>query len=176
MGKHPLFEKVETLLRDYNSMKARVKNLEIDIQLLQVPMIRETPEETLEGVYFARSLESRTQSQGWASDKTSQVAFNYLQANEGINREFEQLRRQDRAAAERERNHLIRLLQKMDNALSSLNEKEQVIIKGFYIDNLRWFEVAEQVMYEERHCKRVRDRAINYMAKSLLGFENYHTA
>lgn len=172
MRKHSLYEKVETLLRDYHSMRARVKNLELDIEQLKMPVLRETPEETIEAIYYARSLEGRPHSSGTVSDRTSNVALSYRAHNEGINCDHELSRVQDKIAAEIERDELARLLQKIDNAISSLTEKEQLIIKGFYIDNLKWFEVADLVKYEERHCKRVRDKAIIYMAKSLLGFKN----
>ncbi len=172
MAKHPFFEKVETLLKDYNSMWARVKNLEIDIEQLNAPILRETPEETIEALYFARSLENRSYSFGVVSDRTSNVAVTYRQDNEEINYDFASLRAQDKMMAEVERDNLVRVLKKIDNAIASLTEKEQQIIKSFYIQNLKWFEVAELVMYEERHCKRVRDKALNYMAKIILGFKD----
>lgn len=153
-------------------MRARIKNLEIDIEQLKMPIVRETPEETIEAIYFARSLDNMPHSLGLASDRTSNVAQAYRLDNEGINYDMESLRAQDLIILEAERNQLTRLLQKIDNAINSLTEKEQLIIKGFYIDSLKWFEVADLVKYEERHCKRVRDKALNYMAKSLLGFKD----
>lgn len=49
--------------------------------------------------------------------------------------------------------------------VSRLNLKEKSIIFDFYINGLKWKQVAERNGYSERQCKNIRDAAVEKLAK-----------
>jgi len=163
-----LYKKTEDLLNDYKSMQARVKNLELDIK----KTFEWTPEETEEaiaGIAFRRSVNADTPVSGAVGDKTARVANGYWQEISKNATEVARDFMDEIGDAMGEKIRLERELAKIDNAIASLSEDEQNIIRMRYLEKQLWYEVAYHVQYTERHCKRLRTRAIWYMSKSIFG-------
>ena len=162
-----LYRKTEDLLRDYNSMVARVKNIELD--LARYEFGGETDNETIEGMVLRAPLIDGLPKGGEISDSTARVAENWRKVNNRVWEEIEKEIDTKIEKIEQERNSLKRLLMKIENAIASLSEDEQLIVRGFYIEQKPWYDIAHEVQYVERHCKRLRTRAIWYMTKSIWG-------
>jgi hypothetical protein len=161
-----VYRNTERLLRDYNGMQARLSNIDIDLDGIQ-SVVYETPEETIEGAYFARINDGGMPGSGTISDKTSSVALRWRQEAQDNADDLTQHIVNVRENLLAEKKKLSGLIAKIDNAIDSLSEDERTIIQGYYIEQLNWYEVAYKVQYSERHCKRLRTRAIWYISKSL---------
>jgi predicted DNA-binding protein (MmcQ/YjbR family) len=169
--KHPLYQKVEELLKDYNSMQARVKNLQLDIERLDKPIQHESIEDTIEGLYYTKALTSGPPPVGTVGDRTASVALAFRCENAETNHDTAWMQIQEKAAAEGELDALQCLIAKIDNAIASLDELQRRIIIAFYIEKKNWIQITNEVNYRERNCRNIKDSAINYMAKSLYGFK-----
>lgn len=55
----------------------------------------------------------------------------------------------------------------IDNALTTLNQEESIIIHMFYIENKRWKEISAELGYIIRRCQRIRDKALMKIKKVL---------
>lgn len=164
-----LYKKTETLLKEYSSMQARLKNLQIDLANMSTNEITETEEETILGLYYARHVQEGIPQGGGISDKTSSVALKWREEHENIVGDMSHWFKIDKESISYEIGTINRVLKKVDNAINSLSDDERVIIQNFYIENKPWYDIAYKVKYVERHCKRLRTRAIWYMSKSIFG-------
>jgi len=164
-----LYKRTEGLLREYNAMLARVKNLEIDIANLAPEGVFEEESDTIEGLTFAHPGDVGMPPSGGIGDKTGSVALNWRKEHSKVTHEMWSMFVGDRFNMEQEKKALEGLLEKINNAMNSLSVDEQKIVKGFYIDSKPWYDVAHEVQYVERHCKWLRTRAIWYMSKSIFG-------
>jgi hypothetical protein len=164
-----LYKRTEGLLREYNSMQARVKNLEIDLANLAPNGVFEDEVDTIEGLVFARCGDDGMPPSGNVGDKTGNVALNWRKEHKAVAHEMWRTFVGDKYNMEWEKRALEGLLEKIDNAIKSLSVDEQVIVKSFYIENKPWYDIAHQVKCVERHCRRLRTRAIWYMSKSIFG-------
>lgn len=168
----PLYKRTEQLLRNYNSYKARVQNLEVDLAFIRdIPDRIETEDEAISGEYFARSTNEGAPS--GHGDKTASVALRWLEQHSNNKLDMLDMFTRDTDTITQEISAIGTLLAKVDNAIASLSRDEQVIVKGFYIDNKPWYDIAHEVQYVERHCIRLRKRAIWYMSKSIFGCKVY---
>lgn len=162
-----LYKRTEQLLREYNAMQARVKNLDLDLEGLDWE--HESSTESIEGLTFARgNLEGLPRGND-VSDKTASVALKWRKDNDYSSDETWDEFVKNHEQMKYERDFIKRDIQKIDNAIASLSEDEQIIVRGFYIEQKPWYDVAHEVQYVERHCKRLRTRAIWYMSKSIFG-------
>ena len=164
-----LYKRTETLLREYNSMQARVKNLKLDLENMAGTSATEEHQEAIEGLALGRSGLTGMPPPNSLSDKTASVALKWREEYRNNFHEIWKWFVRDTETTTEEVNAISRILQKIDNAILSLSEDEKIIIKGFYIDQSPWYDVAHEVQYVERHCKRLRTRAIWYMSKSIFG-------
>lgn len=163
-----LYKKTEDLLNDYKSMQARVKNLELDIKK-PFEWTPETMEEAISGIVYSRRGESGMPFGGGTGDKTASVASGFRHEMMSNARESAGDYIEEIGTAKAEKERLEREIEKIDNAIASLSEDEQNIIRMRYLEKQLWYEVAYHVQYTERHCKRLRTRAIWYMSKSIFG-------
>lgn len=60
-------------------------------------------------------------------------------------------------------------IERIDRTLEGLTEEEKKIISGRYIEGHQWYIVAYEVGYSERHCKRLRNEAIEKIIIGLHG-------
>lgn len=51
----------------------------------------------------------------------------------------------------------------IDNALNSLNTDQRIIINKYYIENLSWIAISQQVHVCRRKCFKIRDDAIDML-------------
>ena len=59
----------------------------------------------------------------------------------------------------------------LDKLTEGLNEVEREIIRMYYIEGKQWWQIAYEVKYSERHCRRIRTEAICKLAVGLYGEE-----
>jgi len=57
----------------------------------------------------------------------------------------------------------------LEKALSILSDTEREIIEQRYFAKEPWFNITYHVQYEERHCRRIRRRAIETLSVALFG-------
>lgn len=166
--KDSLYRRTEGLLREYRAMKARVEILESELSKQGGDGVTETPDEAIEGDYFARVISDMPHGTE-ISDKTARVALEYWERYQ-----------KDIAAAvkryvldrENKRNELAAIeqtIQVIDIAIRSLLEVEREVVTQFYIEGLSWTDISINTQYTVRNCKRLRDRGVWYMTKSMMG-------
>jgi len=59
----------------------------------------------------------------------------------------------------------------LDRLIKGLNDVEREIIEMYYIKGRQWWQIAYEVKYSERHCRRIRSDAIGKLAVGLYGEE-----
>ena len=162
--KDSLYRRTEGLLRDYRAMKARIEILEAEL----VNMGFETGDEAIEGYYFSRTISNMPHGTE-LSDKTSRVA---LEWQERYRKEFSKVWNMFVLDKENKKNELTavrQMLKMIDIAIGSLLQDDRKIITYFYIDGLQWVEISSEMQYSVRHCKRIRNRGVWYITKSMMG-------
>ena len=162
------YRKTEELLQEYRAMQARVRILTDELAAMLGDSVTESQEEAIAGIYFARIVSDMPHGTE-ISDKTGRVAASWRKQ---YGKEFSKVWRQyvlDKTNKEAELKQLKTLLAKIDTAIESLLPKEKEIVKLFYVQGMKWEDVGRKLSYEQGHCKRIRDRAIWYMSKSLFG-------
>lgn len=65
--------------------------------------------------------------------------------------------------------HMEIKMKQLDNALESLNEDEANVIRLFYIDGKRYYEISPVIRNSESTCKRIRRRAIKKIVIAMFG-------
>ena len=63
------------------------------------------------------------------------------------------------------------VISKIDKAILELEEKEKLVIIEKYINSKLWWQVAMQVRYGERQCRRIRNQALRKMSIAIYGLE-----
>lgn len=170
-----LYVKTEELLREYKSMQARLKNLQLDLANMPdeyekaMNNLEESSEEIISGMYYRHQGEDGMPRGQGISDKTAKVALTWRSEHQNKIYDIISWFKSDRQEIEDESSAIEIILAKIDNALATISSDEQIIIRGFYLEKKPWYDVAHEVQYVERHCKRLRTRAIWYMSKSIFG-------
>lgn len=62
-------------------------------------------------------------------------------------------------------------LNRIKEAVDSLDSREKKIIKSKYIEGKQWYIVADEENYSEKWCKKIRNVAINKLSLVLYGKE-----
>lgn len=164
--KDSLYRRTEGLLREYRAMKARVEILEKELGKLGGNGIFDNKDEAILGYYFSRTISDMPHGTE-LSDKTANVALNY---QEQYREEFHKVWKQyvhEKENMKYELDTVKRMLQIMDIALNSLLLEQKLIITMFYVEGKKWLEISNTTQYAIRHCKRIRDQGVWYMAKSM---------
>lgn len=132
------FKKIEAILYKYNSLKAKIKNLDLEIECVRSEF----------NGPGAISYEERTQATN---------SFNSSVENEVINKEkiINQLLK-DKSKKEIE-------VSKIENGLSILSERDQEIIKLRYFDKYNNREIAAKLYLAEEYISKLKKEAINQM-------------
>ncbi|ABR48559.1 putative sigma factor [Alkaliphilus metalliredigens QYMF] len=139
------YKSTEKFLYNYNALKACIENMQCEL------------EEMGEGNHIGiRGLSVK--------EKTSTTfEFNSMTENEAIN----SIERKDLLIS---RIHSIkRKITRIDRAIESIDQNEREIIEKRYLMGKQWWEIAYEVKFSERHCKRIRNEAIEKIAVALFG-------
>jgi len=171
--KNTFYRRTEELLKEYRAMKARVVVLEKEIDKLSNESIGETDEEIIAGMYFAKIMDGMPQGND-ILDKTAIIATTWRERGQ---KEFHEVWKEFIRNIVNKKNELDTIKQtlaKIDIAIKSLLPKEKDVIEMFYIRRMKWEDIGRRVNYKKRYCKRIRDRAIWYMSKSIFGAGKVH--
>lgn len=138
----------EEVLANYNSIKAEIKNIELDIEEI---------ESEYEGV-SAVSFEEKT-------GKTNK--FNSNVENEILKKEklIKKLKR--------EKASKIRLITKIDNSLEVLDETERKVIEYRLIKGYSWIRVSTLLNINNDYCGKIKKKAINKISNKIWVKEQY---
>ena len=135
------FKETEKLLNNYNIIKAKIENIKIELNNIDI--------EDLRAIDYSEDKISNTN------------AFNSSVENTIIKAEKEKER------LEKELIHCCNTINKIDNALTTLKDIELKIIKMRYIDknNNSWYNISKSVNLDKANCMSWRSKAINKISK-----------
>jgi hypothetical protein len=163
-----LYRKTEGLLQEYRAMQARLSILETELFELSGCEPGETQEEAISGMSFTRVISDMPRGND-VSDKTGRVAVEW---REKYGKEFSrawEMYVTEYQAKRFEITSLVGVIKKIDTALGSLLQKERNVVELYYIQGMKWEDIGKKIHHEQGHCKRIRDRAVWYMSKSMWG-------
>lgn len=140
-----MYKKVEAVLYNYNETKAEIKNLDLEIESL---------ENGYKGI-VAMTYEEKS---------TPTNKFNSSVENEVVNKD-EQLIKLRNIKRFKEIQ-----IQKIDNALNILDERDYEIIKLRYISGKKysWFQIAEMLRLSDATCRLRRGAIIKRLANVIF--------
>lgn len=138
------YREIERLLYNYNMLK-----INIEIADKQLEELRE--EDGLTGINYEGVQISETYK---FHSQTEDAAEKNITAEELILKRKEKLENK---------------LEVLDKLIEGLNSIEKTIIKMYYIQGKQWWQIAYEVRYSERHCRRMRSEAIGKLAVGLHG-------
>jgi len=144
--KDKYYKSVEKLLYNYNMLK-------INIEILSHQLEELKKEEGMKGVAYDDVKISKTNK---FHSQTEEAAINNIELEKLINKKKEKLQRK---------------LDMLDKLTEGLNKVEREIIRMYYIEGKQWWQIAYEVKYSERHCRRIRSEAICKLAVGLYGEE-----
>lgn len=138
------YRNIERLLYNYNMLK-----INIEITDKQLKELKE--EDRLTGINYEGVQISETYK---FHSQTEDAAEKNITAEELILKRKEKLENK---------------LEVLDKLIEGLNSIEKTIIKMYYIQGKQWWQIAYEVRYSERHCRRMRSEAIGKLAVGLHG-------
>ncbi len=144
--KDKYYKSVEKLLYNYNMLK-----INIEIMDKQLEELKE--EDGLTSIPFNGVSISKTNK---IHSQTEDTAMRKIEAEELLRKRKEKLENK---------------LETINKLLTGLNDVERRIIVMYYIHGLQWWQIAYEVKYSERHCRRIRSEAICKLAVGLYGEE-----
>ncbi len=144
--KDKYYKSVEKLLYNYNMLK-------INIEILSHQLEELKKEEGVKGVAYDDVKISKTNK---FHSQTEETAINNIELEKLINKKKEKLQSK---------------LDMLDKLTEGLNKVEREIIRMYYIEGKQWWQIAYEVKYSERHCRRIRSEAICKLAVGLYGEE-----
>jgi len=62
-------------------------------------------------------------------------------------------------------------LERIDRSIEALNDVERYIVVEWYFEGRQWWQIAHKVKYSERHCRRIKNNAVNKISVGLFGLE-----
>lgn len=135
-----LYKKTEKCLYRLNALKTRIENLKQQ--------------------YTEKELEAGGEGIDYSKDKLCQT-YKFNSTTESIGIELAQIKM------------MIDILQSkvdiMERSLFILNQTERKIINMKYLDNEPWFKIAYEMKYNESHCRRIRNHAIEKLKVAIFG-------
>ncbi len=144
--KDKYYKSVEKLLYNYNMLK-------INIEILNHQLEELKKEEGMKGINYDDVKISKTNK---FHSQTEETAINNIELEKLINKKKEKLQSK---------------LDMLDKLTEGLNKVEREIIRMCYIEGKQWWQIAYEVKYSERHCRRIRSEAICKLAVGLYGEE-----
>lgn len=137
------YAKTKKLLSNFNMMKVYIENIEKEIEFLK-------KEDGMKGIDY--------NGVGGSSDSISNPTADTAIRNIKEIEKLEEIIKENKLK-----------LYKISNTMKKLEKIENIIINEKYINNKQWWQIAGIVKYSERHCKRIRNDAINKMAVGIFG-------
>lgn len=138
------YKETEYLLYNYKMLKINIENMKNDIELLK-------EECGISGVNTDSISTSKTYKISSISEDT---ALSNIEKIDFLERNIGRTEKK---------------VERVDRTLEGLTEEERSILINRYIEGKQWWQVASLVRYSERHCKRMRNEAIDKMIIGLFG-------
>lgn len=110
-------KKIEEVLKNYNLSIAKIKNIELDLEALELNFTTESDKEKLLNLKKEKTLE----------------------------------------------------LEKINNAINNLDDKEKKIIQLRYFDKMTWIEISNEMNLSQTRSSVIRTKAINKMKNIFSG-------
>lgn len=134
----------EYILKNYNQIK---RELKVKEALLDITL-SEAQEDIIEGMNFEKFQGERV-SHSKVTDKTAVIALDYKRARERVVMDLEMDIRKRKLE-----------LLKVDTAMEVLDEKEQRVIRGIYIDMKSRSQLCRELYISEGTLNRWRKKSI----------------
>ena len=140
----PLYKKTEAILYNYNLTKSEIKNINLEIEYIKNNY----------GELNSISYEERIKSTN---------KFSSIVENEFIKRENEIKKLENKKRVKEIE------IEKVDIALSVLDERERTIIKMRYLEKYSVQAIAARLNFSEPHTSKIKNESVNKIAKLLFG-------
>ena len=144
--KDKYYKSVEKLLYNYNMLKINIEITDKQLEELKY-------EDGMTGVSYDGEKTGKTYK---FHSQTEDTAIRNIEVEELLKKRKEKLESK---------------LDMLDKLTEGLNEVERDIIRMYYIEGKQWWQIAYEVKYSERHCRRIRSEAICKLAVGLYGEE-----
>jgi DNA-directed RNA polymerase specialized sigma subunit len=133
-------EELKESLQGYSYYKQAIENIELNIKEIEFEILGTPGMSNEEKTSRSNSFHSATEDQA-----------------------IKLINQKDALKALLRKKELI--INKIDNALSSLTDEEKHIIRMFYIEGKSWREISININYAERTCRLKREKALKKMLK-----------
>ncbi|MCI8362256.1 MAG: hypothetical protein HFJ41_03860 [Clostridia bacterium] len=174
-------EDIENMLKEHKQNEGKLFEIELKIDEYQNRLdyagtvYEDTEKEVIENMQLAGqpydSIHSNTNK---ISDKVANTALNYEKEQYHINKEDRTFLENEIVRLNEEKNILNKKIVRVKNWLDKINEKEEFVLKEFYINNKGkdWNKVVDE--YNEKYKKKtltdrqlrtIRDKAIQNVLK-----------
>lgn len=144
--KDKYYKSVEKLLYNYNMLKINIEITDKQLEELKY-------EDGITGISYDGVKTGKTYK---FHSKTEDTAMRNIGVEELLKKRKEKLQNK---------------IDMIDRLLEGLNDIERAIIEMYYIKGKQWWQIAYEVKYSERHCRRIRSEAICKLAVGLYGEE-----
>ena len=144
--KDKCYESVEKLLYNYNMLKANIEIADKQLEELKY-------EDGMTGISYDGEKTGKTYK---FHSQTEDAAMMNIGIEELLKKRKERIQNK---------------IDIIDRLLQGLNDTERTIIEMHYIKGKQWWQIAYEVKYSERHCRRIRTDAICKLAVGLYGEE-----
>lgn len=133
-------KEVENRLYNYKVLEANLKNLRLTLRN------RET-ETDIKAVGYGENISS-----GKISKPTERTAIKNIESQEKVSRKITRLE-----------NELLMI----ENSMNALTDEERRVVTGKYFNGQQWWQIAGELKYSERWCKRILKGALEKMTGAL---------
>ncbi len=134
------YSKVEGMLYKYIELKAQCKNIDIEIEELKSVG-------NLQSIDYSKDVLSPT------NNISSSVENELINIEQNIPDKISKLENKKKSKE--------RIINRIDNALNILTEKEKYIIEYRYFKKLEWNKISELIDLSDVRCRQIRKEAIN---------------
>lgn len=138
------YKSTEALLYNYNSFKISVLSMQEELESL----------DDNDGIGAMSYDGIRTSKTYKISDFISDIATSITYSEKELTRRI---------------NSTQKKIRKIDRAIKELTNLEKKIIEERYFRSQPWYCIAYEIKVSERHCKRLKNFALNKIAVSLYG-------
>ena len=144
--KNSYYKSTESLLYNYNMLKVSIENMKLEIE--------ET--EKNDGITGIKYDGVQTSPTFKFSSQTEDTSIRNIETIDLLKNRIEITENK---------------IERVDNAIEALNGAEKDVIIKRYLEGKQWWQIAYEVKYSERHCRRIRSEAICKLAVGLYGEE-----